>query len=106
MPTFATTTYYGQAKNADLRVSSITGADHDYAHVRAEQAVRLRLWSQFVSQFWKDNETRIRAGNGKASVSNFGKMTRKEALKAIDKFLGGHRVRTPIRRKDSDYWKV
>jgi hypothetical protein len=80
------TTYYGQARNADLRVSSIKGADHDYAHVHAEQAVRLRLWAQFVSQFWKDNETKIRAGYGKASVPNFGKMTRKEALKAIDKF--------------------
>ena len=29
----------------------------------------------------------IRAGYGKATVPNFGKMTRKEALKAIDKFL-------------------
>lgn len=80
------TTYYGQARNADLRVSSIKGADHDYAHVHAEQAVRLRLWPQFVSQFWKVNETKIRAGYGKASVPNFGTMTRKEALKAIDKF--------------------
>lgn len=80
------TTYYGQARNADLRVSSIKGADHDYAHVHAEQAVRLRLWPQFVSKFWQDNEAKLRAGYGKASVPNFGKMTRKEALKAIDKF--------------------
>jgi hypothetical protein len=80
------TTYYGQARSADLRVSSIKGADHDYAHLRAEQAVRLRLWPQFVSKFWQDNETKIRAGYGKATVPNFGKMSRKDALKAIEKF--------------------
>ncbi|MEP6507599.1 MAG: DUF4157 domain-containing protein [Gemmatimonadales bacterium] len=80
------TTYYGQARTADLRVSSIKGADHDYAHLHAEQAVRLRLWPQFLSKFWQDYETKIRAGYGKATVPNFGKMTRKEALKAIEKF--------------------
>jgi hypothetical protein len=80
------TTYYGQARTADLRVSSIKGADHDFAHVRAEQAVRLRLWTEFVAKFWKDYETKIRAGYGKVTSPDFGKMTRKQALKAIEDF--------------------
>ncbi len=80
------TTYYGQARTADLRSSSIRGADHDYAHLHAEQAVRLRLWTDFITAFWKTNETKIRAGYGKAAVPDFGKMTRKQALKAIADF--------------------
>ena len=80
------TNYYGQARTADLRGSTIKGADHDYAHQHAEQAVRLRFWTDTVATFWKTNETRIRAGYGKATVPNFGKMSRKDALKAIADF--------------------
>jgi Domain of unknown function (DUF4157) len=80
------TNYYGQARTADLRVAAIKGADHDYAHLHAEQAVRLRFWTDQVAKFWKNNEATIRAGYGTATVRNFGKMSRKEALKAIANF--------------------
>jgi len=80
------TNYYGQARNADLRVSAIAGADHDYAHRQAEQAVRLRFWNDQVAKFWKDNEAKIRTGYGKATVPKFGTMSRKDALKAIANF--------------------
>ena len=82
------TNYYGQARTADLRVSSIKGADHDYAHKQAELALRLRFWPEIVDQFWKDNESAIRAGYGTAAVPNFAKMSRKDALKAIASFPG------------------
>lgn len=80
------TNYYGQARTADLSTSTIKGADHDYAHLHAEQAVRLRFWTDTVATFWKANETKTRAGYGKATVPNFGKMSRKDARKAIADF--------------------
>jgi hypothetical protein len=80
------TNYYGQVRGADLRTASITGADHTYAHQHAEQALRLRFWTDQVAKFWKDNEGKIRAGYGTSPVPNFGKMSRKEALRAIANF--------------------
>lgn len=79
-------TYYGQARTADLRSASITGSDHVYAHLHAEQALRLRFWTDQAAKFWKVNEAKIRAGYGTTAVPNFGKLSRKEALKAIAKF--------------------
>ena len=48
--------------------------------------MRLRLWTDFMAKFWRDYETQIRAGYGKAAVPDFTKMTRKQALKAIADF--------------------
>jgi hypothetical protein len=80
------TNYYGQARGADLRTTDITGTDHVYAHLHAEQAFRLRYWGAQVANFWKKNEAKIRAGYGSAAVPNYGKMSRKDALKAIGDF--------------------
>jgi Domain of unknown function (DUF4157) len=79
------TNYYGQARQADLR-GDIVGPDHDYAHVHAQQAVRLRLWAELTAKFAKDNEAKLRLGYGKTALPAFGTMTRKEALKAIADF--------------------
>ncbi len=80
------TNYYAQARAADLNVTEITGADHVYAHSRAEQSFRLRFWSAQVGNFWKYNEAKLRAGYGSAAVPNYGKMSRKDALQAIADF--------------------
>ena len=82
------TTYYGQARSADLNVTSVTGADHLYAHVHAEQSFRLRFWKAQAKHFWKVHGATIRAAYGSAAVPDFGNLSRKDALKAIAEFPG------------------
>jgi hypothetical protein len=79
--------YYVKANSAARR-RAISGADHDYAQLHADQAFRLRFWSTQVQNFWQTHRTQIQKGYGSASVPNYGTMTRKAALKAIADFPG------------------
>ena len=91
------TTYYGQARGADLRTGDITGPDHDYAHIHAEQALRLRYWRAQVANFWKVNASTIQKGYGSAPAPEFGKMSRNDAVKAINDFLNDTARSSPER---------
>jgi hypothetical protein len=78
--------YYRRARSASQHTSSITGADHTYAQVHADQSFRLRFWPAMVSNFWKKNQAAITKGYGTAKAPDYGKMSRKDALAAIAKF--------------------
>lgn len=78
--------YYRRARNASQHTNSITGADHAYAQLHADQSFRLRFWPAMVSNFWKKNQAAIAKGYGKAKAPDYGKMTRKAALAAIAGF--------------------
>ncbi len=78
--------YYGRARNASQRTSDITGTDHDYVQIHADQSFRLRFWKSMVAKFWKKNETIIRKGYGSSKVPDYGKLSRKDALTAIANF--------------------
>lgn len=79
--------YYSKARLAAQRLD-ITGADHDYAHLHAEQSFRLRFWKEQVAHFWADKGAVIRAGYGSAAAPDYGKMSRSDALQAIAEFPG------------------
>lgn len=79
--------YYSQARLVSQR-TDITGTDHDYAQLHADQAFRLRFWREQVAHFWKDKGAAVRAGYGSATAPDYGKMTRKDALAAIAAFPG------------------
>jgi len=78
--------YYRRARTAAQSTTVITGADHAYAQLHADQSFRLRFWPAMVSNFWKKNRSAIEKGYGKAKAPNYGKMSRKEALAAIASF--------------------
>ncbi|HEX3437634.1 MAG TPA: DUF4157 domain-containing protein [Pseudacidobacterium sp.] len=78
--------YYQQARIASLHVSEITGADHDYAQLHADQSYRLRFWPGMVSNFWKRYGTAVQAGYGTTKAPDYSKMSRKDALAAIVNF--------------------
>jgi hypothetical protein len=78
--------YYVAANSAANRIRSITGVDHDYAKVHADQAFRLRFWNTQVARFWQTYRARIQKGYGSVTAPNYGSMSRKEALKAIANF--------------------
>jgi Domain of unknown function (DUF4157) len=78
--------YYIKANSAANRTRTITGADHDFAKLHADQAFRLRFWKAQVLNFWKTHRTEIEKGYGSATVPNYGTMSRKAALKAIADF--------------------
>jgi hypothetical protein len=78
--------YYVKARTVDLNPSTVPADDHAYAHLHADQAYRLRFWPGMVSRFWKAYGTDITAGYGTATVPNFAKMSRKEAIEAVAKF--------------------
>jgi len=78
--------YYRKANSAANRTRAITGADHDYAKLHADQAFRLRFWHAQVRNFWQTYGAKIQKGYGRATAPNYGTMTRKDALKAIANF--------------------
>lgn len=78
--------YYVLANSAAHRTLTITGADHDYAQLHADQAFRLRFWQTMVANFWHTYQTQIKKGYGSAATPNYGKMSRKDALQAIADF--------------------
>jgi hypothetical protein len=78
--------YYMKANSAARRTRTITGADHDYVKLHADQAFRLRFWKAQVQNFWQTYRTQIKKGYGSTSAPNYGTMTRKAALKAIADF--------------------
>jgi hypothetical protein len=80
--------YYRNARTAELHSSTITGADHVYAQLHADQSYRLRFWPAMVSNFWKKNKTVITKGYGTAKVPSYGTMSRKDSLAAISAFSG------------------
>lgn len=80
------TTYYGQALSAALNTQAITGADHDYAYLHAQQALGLRFWKSKVGKFVDDNRTALQGAYGKAGVPDFKKMGRKAVLQKIKTF--------------------
>ena len=78
--------YYIKANSAANRTRTITGADHDYAKLHADQAFRLRFWKAQVLNFWQTHQTEIKKGYGSTRAPDYGTMTRKAALKAIADF--------------------
>jgi hypothetical protein len=78
--------YYIKANSAANRTRTITGADHNFAKLHADQAFRLRFWKAQVLNFWKTHKAEIEKGYGSATVPNYGTMSRKAALKAIADF--------------------
>jgi hypothetical protein len=78
--------YYRRARTAEQHSSTITGADHAYAQLHADQSYRLRFWPAMVSNFWKKNKAAITKGYGTAAVPAYGTMSRKDALAAIASF--------------------
>ena len=76
--------YYMKANSAANRTRTITGADHDYAKLHADQAFRLRFWRAQVYELLADlscrNPKRLRLDRHAPKYST---MTRKAALKAI-----------------------
>jgi hypothetical protein len=78
--------YYVKANSAANRTRTITGADHDYAKLHADQAFRLRFWSAQVLNFWQTHRAEIQKGYGSKTAPDYGAMTRKAALKAIADF--------------------
>ena len=52
--------YYIKANSAANRTRTITGADHDYAKLHADQAFRLRFWKAQVLNFWHTHQTEIK----------------------------------------------
>jgi Domain of unknown function (DUF4157) len=78
--------YYMKANSAANRTRTITGADHDYAKLHADQAFRLRFWTAQVLNFWQTYRTEIQKGYGSTPAPNYATMTRKAALKAIADF--------------------
>ncbi|MDQ0466550.1 hypothetical protein QO010_004345 [Caulobacter ginsengisoli] len=81
------TSYYIQARLASQN-AAITGADHDYAQLHADQSFRLRFWKAQVAHFWVDNGAAVRSGYGSAAAPDYGTMSRADALKAIAAFPG------------------
>jgi hypothetical protein len=84
--------YYRRARTASQSTSTITGADHDYAQLHADQSFRLRFWPAMVSNFWKKNKAAIAKGYGTATPPDYGTMTRKQALAAIAAFAAASGV--------------
>ena len=78
--------YYIKANSAANRTRTITGADHDYAKLHADQAFRLRFWPAQVRNFWQTHRTQIQKGYGSKAAPDYGTMSRKAALKAIADF--------------------
>ena len=78
--------YYIKANSAANRTRTITGADHDYAKLHADQAFRLRFWRAQVMNFWQTYRAEIQKGYGSTTAPKYGTMTRKAALKAIADF--------------------
>ena len=78
--------YYAKANSAANRTRTITGADHDYAKLHADQAFRLRFWQAQVAGFWQTHHAQIEKGYGSATAPNYGRMSRKDALKALANF--------------------
>jgi hypothetical protein len=78
--------YYRRARTAEQHSSTITGADHVYAQLHADQSYRLRFWPAMASNFWKKNKAAITKGYGTATVPAYGTMSRKDALAAIANF--------------------
>jgi hypothetical protein len=78
--------YYQRARTAALHTSEVTGADHDYAQLHADQSYRLRFWPGMVSNFWKVYGTTVKTGYGTAATPNYAAMSRKDALAAIANF--------------------
>ena len=78
--------YYQRARTAALHTSEITGADHDYAQLHADQSYRLRFWPGMVSNFWKNYGTAVQAGYGSFQPPDYAHLNRKDALTAIAGF--------------------
>ncbi len=78
--------YYRRARNASQHTTSITGADHDYVQLHADQSFRLRFWPSMVAGFWQKNSAAITKGYGTATVPKYETMSRKDALAAIAAF--------------------
>jgi hypothetical protein len=78
--------YYIKANSAANRTRTITGADHDYAKLHADQAFRLRFWKPQVAKFWQTYRVQIQKGYGASTAPNYGNMSRKDALNAIANF--------------------
>lgn len=78
--------YYQRARTASLHTSEVTGADHDYAQLHADQSYRLRFWPGMVSNFWRNYGTTITKGYGTAKPPNYPALSRKDALAAIANF--------------------
>lgn len=77
--------YYRKARTAEQMTSEITGADHDYSKIHADQSFRIRFWPSMVSRFWKKNSDTISKAYG-PKVPTYGSMSRKDALAAIAQF--------------------
>jgi hypothetical protein len=78
--------YYQRARTAALHTSEITGVDHDYAQLHADQSYRLRFWPGMVSNFWKTFGTAIQAGYGSSKPPDYAHLNRKDALAAVANF--------------------
>jgi len=77
--------YYSRVFAAARR-PDITGADHDELEQNRQRALLLRYWKVVVKNFWAKNGPTITTGYGTASVPDYARLSRKDALKAIADF--------------------
>jgi hypothetical protein len=78
--------YYQRARTAAVHTTEITGVDHDYAQLHADQSYRLRFWPGMVANFWKHFGTTVTKGYGPAKVPNYAALSRLDSLSAIGAF--------------------
>jgi Domain of unknown function (DUF4157) len=77
--------YYSRVFVASGRVD-ITGSDHDELVIKRQRAYLIRFWPNVAKNYWAKFGAVIAKGYGTATVPDYAKLSRKDAMAAIAAF--------------------